>query len=164
MEIFERVAAMHPLVIAAWCLLIIADGVLIYQSVKQFRYYSGAQDWRRIEVRADSVDVQRVILSREGSPMDSEHFEAVFTYRYSVGGEEYQKQTVRPVSSREEAEALKERARIAFLYNPRDPGETLEKAPGILPLALTFGGLLMVNSIGIGLIRNLSGFFGSGEM
>lgn len=164
MEFFERIAAMHPLIIGAWCLLIIADGILIYQTVKQFQYYTGAQDWRRIEVPADRVDVQRVILSRESSPFDKEHFEAVFTYRYSVGGQDYEKQTVQSVTSREEAQALKDRARIAFLYNPQNPGETLDKAPGMLPLALTFGGLLVVNSIGVGLIRNLSGFFGSGEM
>ncbi|MGK2739616.1 hypothetical protein ACSHT0_01860 [Tepidicaulis sp. LMO-SS28] len=164
MEIFERIAAMHPLVIGAWCLLIIADGILIYQSVKQFQFYTAAQDWRRIEVSADAVDVQRVILSREGSPFETENFEAVFTYRYNVGGQDYEKQTVRPVASREEAQALKERARIAFLYNPHNPEETLEKQPGVLPLALTFGGLLVVNSIGVGLVRNLEGFFGGGGM
>lgn len=163
MEIFERIAAMHPLVIGVWCLLFIADGILVYQTVKQFRHYTGAQDWRRIEVQADSVDLQRVVSSRESSPFGNEYFEAVFTYRYSVGGQDYAKQTVQSVGSREEAEALKERARIAFLYNPHNPEETLEKPPGLLPLALTFGGLLVVNSFGIGLIRNLSGFFG-GEM
>lgn len=150
---------MHPLVIAASIALIVVNGFLLYHAARHFERYTSGRTWPRIEVRADSVDVQRVIHSRERAST-SQHYEAIFSYRYNVQGRDYTKQTVVPVGDRAEAERLKSQSTLSFLYNPSNPAETLREPPGRSPLVLTLVGILVVNSMGLGLIFNLASFFG----
>lgn len=152
---------MHPLVLIATGVLLLVDALLIVYAVQRGMTYASAREWPRLEVRADSVNVQRVVHTRQGLPVASQHHEAVYSFRYRVDGREYSKQTVRSVADRAEAEALKEKQTLSFIYNPRNPEQTLDAAPGPAPFMLTIVGLLVVNGIGIGLIRNLSAFFGS---
>lgn len=151
---------MHPVVLIAAGALLLVDALLIVYAVQRGMTYASAREWPRLEVRADSVDVQRVVHSRQGLPVSSQHHEAVYSFRYRVNGREYSKQTVRSVADRAEAEALKEKQTLRFIYNPRNPEQTLEAPPGPAPFILTIVGLLVVNGIGMGLIRNLSAFFG----
>lgn len=153
-------SSLHPVVLIAAGALLLVDALLIVHAVRRGMTYISARDWPRLEVRADSVDVQRVVHSRQGLPVASQHHEAVYSFRYRVDGREYNKQTVRSVADRAEAEALKEKQTLSFIYNPRNPEQTLDAPPGPAPLILTLAGLLVVNSIGIGLLRNLASFFG----
>lgn len=159
MELSEG-AAMHPLVMGAWGALLLVNAFLLYLAARRFRHYQSARTWPRIEVRADSVELQRVIHSRDQLPVSQQHYEAIFTYRYQVQGREYARQTVVPVSDRAQVEALKSEAKIAFHYNPHDPAETLEQPPGPKPLMLTIIGILVVNGMGTGFIHNLAAFLG----
>ncbi len=160
MEIFPRLAAMHPLVIAAWCGLIVVNVFLFHQALTFFEQQRTAHLWPRLEVRADSVDVQRVINTRQSAPTAQHGYEAIFDFRYEAGGSVYTQQTVRAVGSREEAERLKENETLSFYYDPANPSDVREAPPGKLPLVATLIGMLAINGIGIGLIANLGAFFG----
>lgn len=162
MEVLGKLGTVHPLVLVAWGALILVDGLLLYHAVRHFQQYMFSRNWPRIVVSADAVDVQRVDYVRQGKPGTEQHYEAVFSYRYAVDGRQYVKQTARPVANREEAERLKERAMIAFIYDPNNPEETLEKTPNETPMILILLGLLTVNGIGIGLIRNITAFLSEG--
>jgi hypothetical protein len=151
---------MHPLVIAAGVALIMVNVFLVYHAFRHYEQYRTARTWPRIEVRADSVDVQRVSYSRQGAPITQHHYEAVVNFRYRVDAREYTKQTVAHVSDRAEAESLKSRSTLSFIYNPANPEETLEQPPGQMPLVLMLVGILVFNGIGIGLVFNLAAHFG----
>jgi len=156
----DILSSLHPIVLIVAGALLLVDVLLIVYAVQRGMTYASARQWPRLDVRADSVDVQRVVHSRQGLPVASQHHEAVYAFRYRVDGREYGKQTVRSVADRAEAEALKEQQTLSFIYNPRNPEQTLDAPPGPAPFILTLAGLLVVNSIGIGLLRNLASFFG----
>lgn len=160
MELMTSLSNMHPLVLIAAIALILVDALLLFHAVQRGTQYASAREWPRLQVRADSVDVQSVIHSREGLPTSTtRHYEAIFSFRYRVDGREYTKQTVRSVTDRAEAEALKAGQTISFIYNPRNPQQTLDTPPGPAPFMITVIGLLVVNAMGLGLIRNLAAFF-----
>jgi hypothetical protein len=160
MELFARMAAMHPLVIAAWIGLIAVNVFLIHQAGTLFEQQRTAHLWPRLDVRADGVDLQRVVNARQSAPIAHQSYEAIFSFRYEVDGSTYTKQTVRSVSDRGEAERLKESQRLSFYYNPANPDEIREEPPGKLPFILTLAGIFVINGIGMGLISNLGAFFG----
>lgn len=159
-DLMADLSTMHPLVLIATVALILVDALLLFHAVRRGMQYASAREWPRLQVRADSVDVQSVIHSRESLPTSTtRHYEAVYTFRYRVEGREYSRQAVRSVADRAEAEALKAGQTLSFIYNPRQPGQTLDTPPGPAPLMITVIGLLVVNAMGVGLIRSLAAFF-----
>lgn len=164
MDPMTSLSSMHPLVLIATVALVLVDALLLFYAVQRGMHYASARDWPRLQIHADSVDVQRVVHSREGLPTSTtRHYEAIFSFRYRVEGREYTKRSVRSVADRAEAEALKAGQTLSFIYNPRNPEQTLDAPPGPAPFMITVIGLLMVNAIGITLIRNLTVFF-NGDM
>lgn len=150
---------LHPLL---WVLIIVAiaiDIFLVVRLVNRWQQYTQAQRWPRLTVPADSVQLVRVMHSREGSPTSAqEYYEAIFEYRYQVAGHDYHTRTTRQVGSQAEADAIKAEARISFLYNPADPAHTLEAAPGPAAVIATLIGLLIFNGMALGLISNVQNF------
>jgi len=164
MDLIAGISAIHPLVLIASIALILVDVLLLFHALRRGMQYASAREWPRLQVHADSVDLQSVIHSREGLPTSTtRHYEAVYTFRYRVEGREYSKQTVRSVADRAEAEALKAGQTLSFIYNPRQPEQTLDMPPGPAPFMITVIGLLVVNAMGLGLISNLAAFF-SGDL
>lgn len=155
---------MHPLLWLIIAVLVAVDLFLLHRLFGRWQQYTQAQRWPRLTVAADSVQLVRVMHSREGSPTSAqEYYEAIFDYRYQVAGSDYHKQTTRQVGSREEADALKAEARLSFLYNPADPAQTLEAAPGPAAVVGTLIGLLIFNGMMLGLFANVQGFLQGGE-
>lgn len=152
---------MHPILWLIIAVLVSVDLFLLHHLFDRWQQYSQAQRWPRLTVAADSVQLVRVMHSHEGSPTSAqEYYEAIFDYRYQVAGRDYHKQTARQVGSREEADAIKAEARLSFIYNPRDPAQTLEAAPGPAAVILTLIGLLIFNSMMLGLLANVQDFLG----
>jgi hypothetical protein len=139
----------------------VIDSFLVLRLIARWQVYVKAQRWPRLTVFADSVQLVRVLHSREGSPTSAqEYYEAIFDYRYQVAGCDYHKQSVRQVASPSEADALKAEAKISFLFNPRDPAQTLDAAPGPAAVIGTVIGLLVLNSMLFGLLANVHQFLG----
>ena len=67
------------------------------------------------------------------------------------------------MASQSDAYAMKEEAKISFLYNPADPAQTLDAAPGPAAVIGTVIGLLIFNSMMFGLFANVQNFFGMNE-
>jgi hypothetical protein len=155
---------MHP---ALWVIVVIqiaVDIFLVLRLVDRWQQYTQAQRWPRLTVNADSVQLVRVAYEREGSPTSrQDYYEAIFDYRYQVAGLDYHKQSVRQVASQSDADAMKEEAKISFLYNPADPAQTLDAAPGPGAVIGTVIGLLIFNSAMFGLLTNVQNFFGMDE-
>ncbi|MBK7422888.1 MAG: DUF3592 domain-containing protein [Propionivibrio sp.] len=155
---------MHP---ALWVIVVIqiaVDIFLVLRLVDRWQQYTQAQRWPRLTVKADSVQLVRVAYEREGSPTSrQDYYEAIFDYRYQVAGLDYHKQSVRQVASQSDADAMKEEAKISFLYNPADPAQTLDAAPGPAAVIGTVIGLLILNSMMFGLFANVQNFFGMNE-
>ena len=70
---------------------------------------------------------------------------------------------MRQLASPSDADAMKEEAKISFLYNPADPAQTLDAAPGPAAVIGTVIGLLIFNSAMFGLLANVQYFFGMDE-
>jgi hypothetical protein len=152
---------MHPILWVIVAVLVAVDLFLLLRLLDRWQQYTQAQRWPRLTVAAVSVQLVRVMRSREGSPTSAqEYYEAIFDYRYQVAGRDYHKQTTRQVSSREEADALKAEAKLSFIYNPADPAQTLEAAPGQAAVIFTLLGLLIFNSMMFGLLANVQDFLG----
>lgn len=150
---------MHPLLWVLMAVVIAVDSFLVLRLITRWQEYTQARRWPRLTVPADSVQLVRVMHSREGSPTSAqEYYEAIFDYRYQVAGRDYHKQTVRQVASQSEADALKAEAKISFLFNPHDPAQTLEAAPGPAAVIGTVIGLLVFNSMMFGLMANVQQF------
>ena len=155
---------MHPILWVIVAVLIAVDLFLLLRLFDRWQQYTQAQRWPRLTVAADSVQLVRVMHSREGSPTSAqEYYEAIFDYRYQVAGRDYHKQTTRQVGSREEADAIKAEAKLSFIYNPADPAQTLEEAPGPAAVIFTLVGLLIFNSMMFGLLANVQDFLGLNE-
>lgn len=154
----------HPVLWVIVAILIAVDIYLVLRLIDRWQQYTQAQHWPRLTVNADSVQLVRVAYEREGSPTSrQEYYEAIFDYRYQVAGLDYHKQSVRQVASQSDADAMKEEAKISFLYNPDDPGQTLDAAPGPAAVIGTVIGLLIFNSAMFGLLANAQNFFGMNE-
>lgn len=154
----------HPVLWVIVAILIAVDIFLVLRLVDRWQQYTQAQRWPRLTVNADSVQLVRVAYEREGSPTSrQDYYEAIFDYRYQVAGLDYHKQTVRQVASQSEADAMKEEAKISFLFNPADPAQTLDAAPGPAALIGTVIGLLIFNSMMFGLLANVQNFLGMNE-
>lgn len=155
---------MHPILWVIVAVLVAVDLFLLLRLFDRWQQYTQAQRWPRLTVAADSVQLVRVMHSREGSPTSAqEYYEAIFDYRYQVAGRDYHKQTTRQVGSREEADAIKAEAKLSFIYNPADPAQTLEAAPGPAAVIFTLVGLLIFNSMMFGLLANVQDFLGVNE-
>lgn len=155
---------MHPVLWVIVAVLVAVDLFLLLRLFDRWQQYTQAQRWPRLTVAADSVQLVRVMHSREGSPTSAqEYYEAIFDYRYQVAGRDYHKQTTRQVSNREEADAIKAEAKLSFIYNPADPAQTLEAAPGPAAVIFTLVGLLIFNSMMFGLLANVQDFLGVNE-
>ena len=155
---------MHPILWVIVAVLVAVDLFLLLRLFDRWQQYTQAQRWPRLTVAADSVQLVRVMHSREGSPTSAqEYYEAIFDYRYQVAGRDYHKQTTRQVGSREEADAIKAEAKLSFIYNPADPAQTLEAAPGPAAVIFTLVGLLIFNSMMFGLLANVQDFLGLNE-
>lgn len=149
----------HPVMWVLVVVVVAVDCFLVLRLITRWQEYTQAQRWPRLTVPADSVQLVRVMHSREGSPTSAqEYYEAIFDYRYQVAGGNYHKQTVRQVASQSEADALKAEAKISFLFNPHDPAQTLEAAPGPAAVIGTVIGLLVFNSMMFGLMANVQQF------
>lgn len=155
-------AFLHPVLLAIMAAALIVNAVLLVHLARRWSHFRAARHWPRIEVRADSVNLMRVVHSYDTQQAQRQYHEAVLSFRYQVNGREYTKQSVRQVGSVAEAEALKSRTEISFLYNPRRPEETLDEIPGPAPVLVTLLGLLVANSILIGLARSLTLFLSGG--
>ena len=155
---------MHPILWVIVAVLVVVDIFLLLRLFDRWQQYTQAQRWPRLTVAADNVQLVRVMHSREGSPTSAqEYYEAIFDYRYQVAGRDYHKQTTRQVGSREEADAIKAEAKLSFIYNPADPAQTLEAAPGPAAVIFTLVGLLIFNSMMFGLLANVQDFLGLNE-
>lgn len=155
---------MHPILLVIVAVLVAVDIFLLLRLFDRWQQYTQAQRWPRLTVAADSVQLVRVMHSREGSPTSAqEYYEAIFDYRYQVAGRDYHKQTTRQVSNREEADTIKAEAKLSFIYNPADPAQTLEAAPGPAAVIFTLVGLLIFNSMMFGLLANVQDFLGVNE-
>ena len=155
---------MHPVLWVIVAVLVAVDIFLLLRLFDRWQQYTQAQRWPRLTVATDSVQLVRVMHSREGSPTSAqEYYEAIFDYRYQVAGRDYHKQTTRQVSNREEADAIKAEAKLSFIYNPADPAQTLEEAPGPAAVIFTLVGLLIFNSMMFGLLANVQDFLGVNE-
>ena len=155
---------MHPILWVIVAVLVAVDLFLLYRLFDRWQQYTQAQRWPRLTVAADSVQLVRVMHSREGSPTSAqEYYEAIFDYRYQVAGRDYHKQTTRQVGGREEADTIKAEAKLSFIYNPADPAQTLEAAPGPAAVIFTLVGLLIFNSMMSGLLANVQDFLGLNE-
>lgn len=152
---------LHPILWLIIAVLVAVDLFLLHRLYDRWQQYTQAQRWPRLTVAADGVQLVRVMHSREGSPTSAqEYYEAIFDYHYQVAGRDYRKQTTRQVGSREEADAIKAEARLSFIYNPADPTQTLEEAPGPAAVIFTLIGLLIFNSMMLGLLTNVQDFLG----
>jgi hypothetical protein len=151
----------HPILWVLVAVVLVIDSFLVLRLITRWREYLQAKHWPRLTVSADSVQLVRVMHSREGSPTSAqEYYEAIFDYRYQVAGRDYHKQSVRQVGSQSEADALKTEAKISFLFNPSDPAQTLDAAPGPAAVIGTVIGLLVLNSMLFGLLANVQQFLG----
>lgn len=152
---------LHPILWLIIAVLVAVDLFLLHRLYDRWQQYTQAQRWPRLTVAADGVQLVRVMHSREGSPTSAqEYYEAIFDYRYQVAGRDYKKQTTRQVRNREEADAIKAEAKLSFIYNPADPAQTLEAAPGPAAVIGTVIGLLIFNSMMLGLLANVQDFLG----
>jgi hypothetical protein len=154
--------SLHPALLAVMAAALFVNAMLVTHLVRRWTHYRGASHWPRITVRADSVNLMRVVHAYVGQQPQRHYHQAVLSFRYVVNGREYAKQSVREVASAEEAEALKSKASISFLYNPDQPGETLEQIPGVAPVVVTLLGLLIANGMLIGLAHSLTVFLNAG--
>ena len=155
---------LHPALWLIIAVLVAVDLFLLHRLFDRWQQYTQAQRWPRLTVAADSVQLVRVMHSREGSPTSAqEYYEAIFDYRYQVAGRDYRKQTTRQVGSREEADAIKAEAKLSFIYNPADPAQTLDQAPGPAAVVGTLIGLLIFNGMMFGLFANVQEFLKAGE-
>lgn len=154
--------AWHPLAWGALAALLLLDLYLLSLLWRRWRHFHAARRWPRLQVRANRVDLMRVVHTRDGLPTGTtEHHEAVLHFHYQVNGRTFHRRLVKPVADRAGAEALKADATLSFLYNPRRPEETLEAPSGPLPLLVTALGLLVVNGMGLGLVTRLAAFLGA---
>lgn len=159
---FADLASLHPIVWGMLAAALFVNAGLVAYLVRRWTHYRDAKRWPRIEVRADSVDLMRVMHNHVGQQHRREYHQAVLCFRYEVNGRRYEKRSVREVGSAEEAEALKADARISFLYNPERPEETLEQLPGPAPVVATLVGMLIVNGMLIGFAESVSRFLSGG--
>ncbi len=149
----------HPLAWAALAALMLLNLYLFVLLWRRWQHFHAARRWPRLTVRADRVDLMRVVHARDGLPTGTtEHHEAVLHFCYRVDGRDYHQQRVTTVADRASADSLKTDATLSFLYNPRRPQQTLETPDGPLPLLLTALGLLVVNGMGLGMVTQLAAF------
>lgn len=152
-------ADLHPLLWLAMATWLLLDTYVLWLVWRRWRLYRGAPHWPRLQVAPERVDLLRVVHSREGLPTGTrQHHEAVLHFSYEVNGQSYRRTLTKTVADRESAEALKREASLSFLYNPDNPAETLEAAPGPQAFCLSVLGLLVVNGMGLGFVTQLSGF------
>ena len=73
---------MHPLLWLIIAVLVAVDLFLLHRLYDRWQQYTQAQRWPRLTVAADSVQLVRVMHSREGSPTSAqEYYEGIFDYR-----------------------------------------------------------------------------------
>jgi hypothetical protein len=159
---FDALTSLHPALLAVMVAALFVNAVLVVHLVRRWTHYRDARHWPRLTVRADSVKLMRVVHEYVGQQAQRHYHQAVLSFRYVVNGREYAKQSVREVASAEAAEVLRSEARISFFYNPDRPEETLEQIPGAAPVVVTLVGLLVANSMLIGLAHSLSVFLSGG--
>ncbi|MGH8618209.1 MAG: hypothetical protein ACREUW_10995 [Burkholderiales bacterium] len=159
---FDGLTSLHPALLAVMAATLFVNAVLVVHLVRRWTHYREARHWPRLTVRADSVNLMRVVHTYVNQLPQRQYHQAVLSFRYVVNGREYAKQSIREVGSAEEAEALKGRASLSFIYNPEKPEETLEQIPGAVPVVVTLLGLLIANSMLIGLAHSLTVFLGGG--
>ena len=155
----------NPVMLTWFGASVLVNAFLLVHLIRRWQFYSQAGRWPRITVKADNVEMMRVVQgSADMMVMGSkEYHEAIVRFRYQVQGRDYSRQSVRQVASAEEAEALKKNATITFLYNPGKPEQTLDEAPGPAPVIATLVGMLIVNGMMLGLAYNLNAFLNGGN-
>lgn len=158
----NAMASLHPALLAVMAAALFVNAVLVVHLTRRWTHYRDARHWPQLTVRADSVNLMRVVHEYVGQQPQRHYHQAVLSFRYVVNGREYAKQSVREVASAEAAEALKSEATLSFRYNPDKPEETLEQIPGPAPVVITLLGLLVANGMLLGLAYSLTVFLRGG--
>lgn len=158
MAILSKISVFQLVITIAWCVLIIVNAVLASHAFRLYRHTTLAKSWPRISISPDSVELQRVVYTRDSSIGHQQNYEAIFHFHYQLAGKEYSKQLVKSVSSKEEAEQLKDTTQIELIYNPDRPDELLEKLPHNRTFLLMIFGIIIFNAFGIELIQLITRF------